>query len=104
MISKCANPDCSVPLRYLRHGRIFRFDVPSLSFEAIGSAWRAKMSRKVAHFWLCGHCCQTMTLIFDPVIGAKVHALEPFPVQSSKIPVPLALPPQLSVPAVAGHV
>ena len=93
MISKCANPECAVPLRYLRHGRIFRFDIPSLSFEMSGNLGRAKIIRKVSHFWLCGHCCQTMTLIFDPVYGAVVqHPAQSMFSASNAIDPPLSLP------------
>jgi hypothetical protein len=77
MISKCANPECAVRLRYLRHGRIFRFDVPSLVFETSGHSRHAKIIRKVSHFWLCGDCCQLMTLIHDPILGAIIHRTDP---------------------------
>jgi hypothetical protein len=86
MISKCSNPHCGVPLRYLRHGRIFRFDQPSVCFEAVGRSRHAKIVRKVSHFWLCGHCCQTMTLVSDSVLGIVVRQLnlhaEPLPLHA----------------------
>jgi hypothetical protein len=86
MISKCSNPQCGVPLRYLRHGRIFRFDLPAVCFEAAGHSLQAKIVRKVSHFWLCGHCCQRMTLVVDPALGIVVHPLdshaEPLPLHA----------------------
>jgi hypothetical protein len=86
MISKCSNPHCGVPLRYLRHGRIFRFEQPSVCFEAVGRSRHAKIVRKVSHFWLCGHCCQTMTLVSDSVLGIVVRQLnlhaEPLPLHA----------------------
>jgi len=86
MITKCFNPRCGMPLRYLRHGRIFRFDLPSVSFEAVGLTQRARIIRKVSHFWLCGHCCQTMTLVSDSVLDVRVQQLnlhaEPLPIHA----------------------
>jgi hypothetical protein len=65
MVTHCANPACAVPLRYLRDGRIFQFEVRS-RMQA------RKVSRQVAHFWLCGKCCSMMTLTFDPAAGVQV--------------------------------
>ena len=44
MVSKCANPSCSVQLRYLREGRLFET--------------RARVGDKcsVEYFWLCDDC------------------------------------------------
>jgi hypothetical protein len=76
MVTKCANPDCSIPLRYLRDGRLFQFEVRS-------PAPSRKLSRQVAHFWLCGSCSSTLTLAFDATSGVRVvplvplHVLEP---------------------------
>lgn len=68
MVTKCANPACSVPLRYLRDGRLFQFEVRS-------RAQARKLSRQVAHFWLCGSCSSTMTLEFDATGGVRVISL-----------------------------
>jgi len=65
MVTQCANPGCAVPLRYLRDGRLFQFEVRS-RIQA------RKLSRQVAHFWLCGKCSSLMTLMFDPVSGVQV--------------------------------
>jgi hypothetical protein len=53
MINKCANPMCSKPLHYLREGRVFVFDAESGSNKPI---------HRMEHFWLCGACCQTLSL------------------------------------------
>lgn len=86
-----------MPLRYLRHGRIFRFDLPAVSFEAKGHSRRATIVRKVCHFWLCGHCCQSMTLVLDPVLGILVRPLDPHAE-------PLPLHAQLVIAASAAHI
>jgi hypothetical protein len=65
MIKECANPACSVPLRYLRDGRLFQFEVRSRSSAR-------KVCRQVAHFWLCGQCSRALTLVFDPLSGVQV--------------------------------
>ncbi len=66
MLAKCVNPDCSKPLRYLRDGKIFHIDRAASVPEA------GKQSHNVEHFWLCGDCCQEMTVRFDPQAGVQV--------------------------------
>jgi len=65
MVKQCANPACSAPLRYLRDGRLFQFEVRS-------RVRARKLCRQVAHFWLCGTCCRVLTLVFDPLSGVQV--------------------------------
>ncbi|MBV8049992.1 MAG: hypothetical protein JOZ80_02310 [Acidobacteriaceae bacterium] len=72
MVTHCANPACAVPLRYLRDGRLFQFEVRS-------RIQPRKLSRQVAHFWLCGMCSGTMTLTFDPAMGVQVIPMMPLP-------------------------
>jgi len=72
MINQCANPNCSVPLRYLREGRLFQFEVKTTSFSANQEAKTKKVSRGLTHFWLCGACSSSMTLTFDPLHGVEV--------------------------------
>lgn len=66
MLAKCVNPACSKPLHYLRDGTIFHID------RATPVAETAKQSHNVEHFWLCGDCCQQMTVLFDPRAGVQV--------------------------------
>ena len=85
MVSKCANPACSTPFHYLREGKIFRVEVevtpPVTSEETIELSNGSKVpflvagrkpSRKLEHFWLCGTCSQTMSLLFDKDNGVTV--------------------------------
>ena len=52
MVSQCANPECLRELRYLRDGKIYAFAVSA-----------ANCSKSLEHFWLCGECSRSMTLI-----------------------------------------
>ena len=85
MVSKCANPACSTPFHYLREGKIFKIEVevtpPLNSDDALefsdGSnvpflVTSRKPGRKLEHFWLCGPCSQTMSLLFDKDNGVTV--------------------------------
>jgi len=65
MIAKCANPVCSAPFHYLREGKVFRME-----FDPNGSPLKPKMAaskpvRKIEHFWLCGPCSTTLTLVMN---------------------------------------
>ena len=78
MTSHCANPACSIPLRYLRDGRLFQFEVkpkfpaPDPVQESQCPSARERLVRKVSHFWLCGKCASTLTLAFDALKGVVV--------------------------------
>ncbi len=67
MISKCANPACSTAFHYLRDGRLFRMETP---YEGPSASEpldfrEGKPVRRVEHFWLCGKCAASLTLIVD---------------------------------------
>lgn len=64
MVSHCANPACGTPLRYLRDGRLFQFEVRPQPATAPPSS-SPKGPRTVTHFWLCGRCASKLTLVFD---------------------------------------
>ena len=85
MVSKCANPACSTPFHYLREGKIFRVEVevprPLVSQNdprtANGSknpflVGARKPMLKLEHFWLCGPCSQSMSLLFEKNSGVSV--------------------------------
>src|SRR5438128_11797910 len=78
-ISHCANPGCAAPLRYLRDGRLFQFEVRSFSvpdFSQPGEP-KSKKSRQVTHFWLCGECSSNLTLTFEQAKGVRLIPLPP---------------------------
>lgn len=60
MLDTCANPGCATPLKYLRDGRIFIFDVGSPQAGPDG-----KRLRHLEHYWLCGTCSQSLILEQD---------------------------------------
>ena len=66
MLAKCANPACPKVLHYLRDGTIFHVERAAPAVED------GKQSHNVEHFWLCGECCQTMTVLFDQQQGVRV--------------------------------
>jgi hypothetical protein len=65
MVDCCANPACARPLKYLRDGRIYIFDVGSVKGDA-----GAKRTSHLEHYWLCGLCSETLILLHD---GAGLH-------------------------------
>ena len=74
MLSKCANPACSTTLHYLREGKVFKIE-PSTK-QQNGESPR-KQPRSVEHFWLCGPCSESWTLLFDRELGIRVTAKAP---------------------------
>ena len=68
MLSKCANPACSIPFRRLREGKLFVVETEYLaaSDQHEGMSFRrAKALRRVEHYWLCEECSNLITLTFD---------------------------------------
>jgi hypothetical protein len=67
MLSKCANPDCSATLHYLREGKVFKVesDTPFI-FGA------KRPPRRIEHFWLCGPCSEHWTLVQDQAVGIQM--------------------------------
>jgi len=62
MLSKCANPACSQPFRYLRDGKLFEITTKLGSEAAVDDR---KLSCRLELFWLCGECCTKLTMIND---------------------------------------
>ena len=80
MVYHCANPDCATPLRYLRDGRLFQFEVRSFSLPPAAQCGetpqKSRGSRQVSRFWLCGQCSSNLTLTFEQ---AKAVIVTPLP-------------------------
>ena len=75
MLVYCANPACYTPLHSFSDGRLFQFEVVSISLSASDDAaepFDEKPERQTAQFWLCGHCAATMSLILDPQQGLRL--------------------------------
>lgn len=62
MVSKCANPNCSAPFRYLHEGRIFALEFTA---ETKVDSGEVRPQRRIEHFWLCPRCCGSITLTVD---------------------------------------
>jgi len=79
MVYRCANPDCATPLRYLRDGRLFQFDVRSFSLPGATPSGetekKGRGSRQVSRFWLCGQCSSNLTLTFEQAKAVIVTPL-----------------------------
>ncbi len=78
MLTHCVNPNCYAPLRSFSEGRLFQFEVVSISVAATDDAaapFDEKPERLTAHFWLCGGCADSMTLVLAPLQGLKVVPL-----------------------------
>jgi hypothetical protein len=74
MISKCANPECPAPFRYLRDGKVFRVDLDQLESRRTAQSDSVKWHH-LEHFWLCGRCAATMTLVAEKGRGVTVVPL-----------------------------
>ena len=72
-MQQCANPDCAVPLRLLREGRLFQFEIRS--HIANSSKPRRERSHATSVFWLCGQCSSKLTLVFDQLRGVITQPL-----------------------------
>jgi hypothetical protein len=81
MVSNCANPACATPLRYLRDGRLFQFEIKAVAVPGANgdeaAARKRKTSRQVWHYWLCGRCAASVTLKFDGQHGLRLIPLPP---------------------------
>ncbi len=65
MVSKCANPGCSATFHYLRDGKVFQLQVDSGRPTEPQLLQPTRPPAHVEHFWLCGLCASTMTLLVD---------------------------------------
>jgi len=79
MLAYCANEGCSRPLHSFSEGRLFQFEVVSISVAASDekcAPFDEHPLRQTLHLWLCGRCASTMTLVLEPARGVKVASLE----------------------------
>lgn len=67
MLHKCANPDCPVPFRSLREGKLFLVETFPSDIATVNGN-RRKVRRR-EHFWLCNACSGHFTLRFDSTLG-----------------------------------
>ncbi len=78
MVAHCANENCRVRLHSFSEGRLFQFDIVSVSMSAgdvsVGISEQAER-RQSAQFWLCGKCAGSMTLVMEPAQALKLIPL-----------------------------
>jgi len=78
-MARCINENCNLPLHSLSEGRLFQFEIVSISLAANDEAiapFDEKPRRETVHFWLCGSCASTLTLVLEPVRGLKLVPLQ----------------------------
>lgn len=77
MVSKCANPECSVSFQYFREGKLYRIDNAGLGTDLpTGPQVPArKRPHRVEHYWLCGTCAARLTLTYDREKGVLIMPL-----------------------------
>jgi hypothetical protein len=60
MVSKCANPACGAPFRYLHEGRLFNI------FDAVpGAARTPNHASRTELYWLCNQCVKTVRIVLQ---------------------------------------
>jgi hypothetical protein len=67
MLSKCANPACDVPFRYMHQGKLFRLEVGAEATATVQAT--KKPARHVEFFWLCDRCAAEMKLTYREGVG-----------------------------------
>src|SRR5512133_363150 len=75
MLAYCVNPSCSTPLHAFSEGRLFQFEIVSISIAAsddTSAPFDEKPERQNAQFWLCGGCASSMRLVLDPQRGLRL--------------------------------
>jgi hypothetical protein len=74
MVSKCANPECSVPFQYFREGKLFRIEGGRIA-QFGPTLVSGKRPQQVEHYWLCGACSAKLTLAYDPAKGVVTRSI-----------------------------
>jgi hypothetical protein len=72
MLVHCVNPTCYAPLQSFCEGRLFQFEVVSISISAAAEGFDEEPLRQTANYWLCGRCAAEMTLVLEPRRGLRV--------------------------------
>lgn len=89
MLARCVNESCNRPLHSFSEGRLFQFEVVSISLAATddtSAPFDEKPQRETVHFWLCGKCAGTYTLILEPARGLKLLSVEEANSQAAEHP------------------
>ena len=79
MLARCVNENCNRPLHSFSEGRLFQFEVVSISLAASdenSAPFDEKPQRETVHFWLCGRCASSYTLVLEPARGLKLVSVD----------------------------
>ncbi len=79
MLARCVNENCNRPLHSFSEGRLFQFEVVSISLAASdenSAPFDEKPQRETVHFWLCGRCASSYTLVLEPARGLKLMSVD----------------------------
>lgn len=79
MLARCVNDSCNRPLHSFSEGRLFQFEVVSISLAASdenSAPFDEKPQRETVHFWLCGRCASSYTLVLEPAKGLKLLSVD----------------------------
>jgi len=68
MVSTCANPECSVPFRHLKQGRLIVIDPRDQGHSHVPAP-----SSRLEYFWLCDLCAPRFCLAVEP--GNRVRCV-----------------------------
>ena len=71
MFATCANPLCLEPFDYHHGGKFFRFH-PNRHRAESSIPFEGPNTHDVEHFWLCAHCAEFLTLVYDEQQGVVV--------------------------------
>lgn len=75
MLARCINERCKRPLKSFPEGRLFQYEIISISLAATDDSsapFDEKPKRETVHFWLCGSCASTLTLVLEPARGLRL--------------------------------
>jgi len=76
---QCANRDCRRRFDASSQGRLFQFEIVSISVSTVDDQRddvNETPQRETSQFWLCGPCSETMTLTLEPVDGLKLQPID----------------------------
>jgi rubredoxin len=61
LVSKCANPTCFTPFRYLHQGRLYKLRLAHERKPANGHG----VLERIEHYWLCPECSRSLTVAVE---------------------------------------
>jgi hypothetical protein len=79
MLAHCVNEGCNRPLHSFSEGRLFQFEVVSISVAASDencAPFDERPQRQTLNLWLCGRCAATMMVVLEPTRGVQIVALD----------------------------